>query len=130
MNLIVDILIFLKYRLFIKNFRKCSKTFYEQLDITETNIFLSDFQYHPSRTIHDNYKDWICALARQLHTVKTSDGSQMNLKRFLHNIAFSAQLPRKFSQIYLIFVVLVLFLFRELVFSPLFSTGSSARHWS
>ena len=96
MNLFVDILKFLKYRLFNKNFRKCSKKFYEQPDITETNIFLSDYQYHPSRTIHDNYKDWICALARQIHTVKTSDRSQMNLKRFLHNIAFSAQLPRKF----------------------------------
>ena len=57
MNLFVDILKFLKYRLFNKNFRKCSKKIYEQPDITETNIFLSDYQYHPSRTIHDNYKD-------------------------------------------------------------------------
>ena len=54
-----------------------------------------DYQNHPSKwTIHEDFKDWVCALAEQFYTVKTTfhNRSQMN-KKNLYSTAFSAHLP-------------------------------------
>ena len=47
----------------------------------------------PKWTIHENFKDCICALDEQICTVKTSDRSQMNPNIFLNNTVISVQLP-------------------------------------
>ena len=44
-------------------------------------------------TVTEDFKDWICALAEQICTIKTSHRSQIILKKFLHNTTFLFQLP-------------------------------------
>ena len=70
MNLFADFFRFLKC-LFIKNSRKTPQKW----------------------TIYEDFKDCIHALAEQKCTVKTSDRSLKNPKRFLNNTAMSVQLP-------------------------------------
>ena len=44
-------------------------------------------------TIYEDFKDWICAVAEQMCTVKMSDRSQFNSKKFLnYNTAISDQI--------------------------------------
>ena len=67
------------------------------------------------RTIYEDFKDWNCALAVQIFTVKTSDRSQMNPKEFLKNTASLGQLITRHTAWMPYFTFTLLNLYLELL---------------
>ena len=117
MNSIADFFKFFKCRLFNKYFRKPTENVYEHWDITETNnwirlLILDDMSLlffsqpvpkhlifkkpilkisPPKLTILKDLKDWICALAEQICTVKTYHiGLKWTLKTSIQTCIFSS----------------------------------------